>query len=81
MRLPAPEIFSDPFFDLIGQRVLVRVDGNVIKGRLLSCRDSFVTIDPDRGARFTVNKYAVTSIQADSRPISRSPQITKMFWK
>lgn len=81
MRLPAPGISSDPFFDLIGQRVLIRVDGNVIKGRLLSCRDSFVTIDPDRGARFTVNKYAVTSIQAETRPISRSPKITRMFWR
>lgn len=77
MRLPAPEISSDPFFDLIGQRV----DGNVIKGRLLSCRDSFVTIDPDRGARFTVNKYAVTSIQAEQRPVSRCPKVTRMFWK
>jgi hypothetical protein len=81
MRLPAPGISSDPFFDLIGQRVAVNVDGNVIKGRLLSCRDSFVTIDPDRGARFTVNKYAVTSIQAEQRPISRCPKMTKMFWK
>ena len=81
MRLPAPGISSDPFFDLIGQRVAVNVDGNVIKGRLLSCRDSFVTIDPDRGARFTVNKYAVTSIQAELRPVSRSPKITRMFWK
>jgi hypothetical protein len=81
MRLPAPGISSDPFFDLIGQRVAVNVDGNVIKGRLLSCRDSFVTIDPDRGARFTVNKYAVTSIQAEQRPISRCTKITRMFWK
>ncbi|MDD5703437.1 MAG: hypothetical protein PHU23_15490 [Dehalococcoidales bacterium] len=79
MRLPAPEISSDPFFDLIGQRVAVNVDGTVIKGRLLSCRDSFVTIDPDRGARFTVNKYAVTSIRAETRPISRCPKVTKTF--
>jgi hypothetical protein len=80
VRLPAPDL-GDPFFDLIGQRVAVNVDGITIKGRLLSCRDSFVTIDPDRGARFTVNKYAVTSIQAEQRPISRSPKISKMFWK
>jgi hypothetical protein len=80
MRLPAPEL-ADPFFDLIGQRVTLNVDGNVIKGRLLSCRDSFVTIDPDRGAWFTVNKYAVTSIQAETRHISWSPKITRMFWK
>lgn len=81
MRLPAPEVSSDPFFDLIGQRVAVKVDGNVIKGRLISTRDGFCTIDPDRGARFTVNKYAVTSIQAETRPVSRSPKITRMFWK
>jgi hypothetical protein len=81
MRLPRPEMVSDPFFDLQGQRVALNVDGQTIRGRLLSCRDSFVTIDPDRGARFTVNKYAVTSIQAEQRPISRSPRISKMFWK
>jgi hypothetical protein len=81
MRLPRPELVSDPFFDLVGQRVQVDVDGRVIKGRLISVRDGFCTLDPDRGARFTVNKYAVTSIQAEQRPVSRSPKITRMFWK
>jgi hypothetical protein len=81
MRLPCPEISADPFFDLIGQRVAVNVDGSIIKGRLLSCRDSFVTIDPDRGARFTINKYAVTSIQAEQRPVSRCDKITRNFWR
>jgi hypothetical protein len=46
MRPPAPEISFDPFFDLIGQRVALNVDGNVIRGRLMSVRDGFCTIDP-----------------------------------
>lgn len=81
MRPPVPELSSDPFFDLIGHRVQLSLDGRVIKGRLISCRDSFITLDPDRGARFTVNKYAVTSIQEEQRRESRSPKISRLFWK
>jgi hypothetical protein len=38
MRLPLPELARDPFFDLVGQRIALNVDGNVIKGRLLWSR-------------------------------------------
>jgi hypothetical protein len=81
MRPSAPELARDPFFYLVGRRIIARVDGQAIKGRLLSVRDGFCTIDPDRGPRTTVNKWSISSISEEHRPISRSPKITKMFWK
>jgi hypothetical protein len=80
MRLPAPNL-GDPFLSLQGRRVDVLVAGQRIKGRLLSVRDGFLTVDPDRGPRVTFNKFEVTSISEETRPISRSPKITRMFWK
>ena len=80
MRLPAPTP-PDQFFSLIGQRVRLVVDGQPIRGRLLSVRDGFLTIDPDKGIRFSISKYAITTIQADSRPVSKCPKVTRMFWK
>lgn len=80
MRLPAPEL-ADPFISLQGRRVVVSVDGQRIIGRLLSVRDGFLTIDPDRGARVSINKFSVTSIQEEQRRESRCPKITRNFWK
>jgi hypothetical protein len=80
MRLPLPEL-ADPFLSLQGRRVDVLVAGQRIRGRLLAVRDGFLTVDPDRGPRISINKYEVSSISEELRPISRSPKITKMFWK
>lgn len=80
MRLPQFEL-ADPFFSLQGRRVVVNVDGQRIIGRLLSVRDGFLTIDPDRGPRISVNKFSVTSIRAEQRPVSRSPRLGRTFWK
>jgi hypothetical protein len=76
--LPEP---GDHFLALQGRRVDVLVAGQRIRGRLLSVRDGFLTVDPDRGPRVTFNKFEVTSISEEARPVSRSPKITKMFWK
>ena len=82
MRLPQPEMVGDPFLDLVGRRVTATVDGQRIRGRLISVRDGFATIQEDRsGPRTTVNKWAISMISEESRPVSRSPKITKMFWK
>lgn len=81
MRPPQPELARDPFFDLVGRRIVAYVDGQPIKGRLLSVRDGFCTIDPDRGPRTTVNKWSISSISEERRPVSRCPKITRMFWK
>jgi hypothetical protein len=80
MKLPQPEL-ADPFLSLQGRRVDVLVAGQRIRGRLLSVRDGFLTVDPDRGPRISINKYEVSSISEEQRPISRSPKITRMFWK
>lgn len=80
MRLPQPEL-ADPFLSLQGRRVDVLVAGQRIRGRLLSVRDGFLTVDPDRGPRISINKYEVSSISEETRPVSRCPKITRMFWK
>jgi len=72
---------GDPFFDLQGRRVVVTLDGRQIRGRLISCRDSFVTLDPDRGRRISLNKYGISSIQEDAPRVSRSPRIDRAFWR
>jgi hypothetical protein len=69
------------FLSLQGKRISARVDGQVIKGRLISTRDGFCTIDPDRGPRINVNRWSISMISEESRPVSRCPKITKMFWK
>ena len=82
MRLPAPAMMEDPFFALVGKRVIARVDGQAVRGRLVSVRDGFCTIQPDRsGPRITVSKWAITTIQEESRPASRSPRLSKAFWR
>lgn len=62
MRLPEPNRF-DPFVELLGQRVILSVDGQRIRGWLLSYRDDFVTLVPDRGPRVSFNRYEVSSIR------------------
>ena len=80
MRLPQPEL-ADPFFSLQGRRVLVAVDGQKIRGRLISCRDSFVTLDQDKGPRISLNKYSITSISEDRPAVSRCSKVSRNFWK
>jgi len=38
MRLPAPVVSSDPLMELEGRRVICKVDGQQIRGRLISVR-------------------------------------------
>lgn len=80
MRLPSPEL-ADPFIDLIGRRVDVNVSGQRIKGRLVSCRSGFLTIDPDKGRRITINRFEVSTIAEESRPASRCKKISRTFWR
>ncbi len=80
MRLPAPAP-SDHFYDLVGQRVSLSVGGQRIRGRLLSVRDGFLTVDPDHGKRISINRYEVSTIEADHQRVSRSPRLSRTFWK
>ena len=80
MRLPPPAP-ADHFYDLVGQRVSLSVGGQRIRGRLLSVRDGFLTIDPDHGRRISVNRYEVSTIEADGPKVSRSPRLSRQFWK
>jgi len=81
MRLPQSEA-ADPFMELEGRRVICKVDGQQIRGRLISVRDGFLTLQEDRSRpRITLNKYEISSISEETRPISRCPKITRMFWK
>lgn len=81
MRLPAPEL-ADPLFDLVGKRINARVDGQQIRGRLISIRDGFCTIQPDRsGPRISVNKWSISIIEEDAPRVSRSPRLSKAFWR
>lgn len=73
MRLPQ-HVAADPFMELEGRRVVCKVDGQQIRGRLISCRDGFLTLQEDRNKpRITLNKYEISSISEEQRPISRSP--------
>lgn len=81
MRLPRPTTIGDPLLSLEGKRVNVTVDGMRLYGRLVSARGDFVTIEQDRGPRMSINRYEISTISEETRPISRSPKITRMFWK
>jgi len=74
-------IHPDPFLSLEGKRVVAMVDGQRIKGRLISVRDGFLTLQPDRGPRVSINKFAVSSIMEEQRPVSRTPRLTRTFWR
>lgn len=70
----------DPLLSLEGHRVVVSVDGQKIKGRLLSVRDGFLTIEQAGGVRISLNKFEISSIAEEPRPISRTPRLTRRFW-
>jgi hypothetical protein len=62
MRSTGLEISSDPFMELEGRRVICKVDGQQIRGRLFSCRDGFITMQEDRtNPRITFNKYEIAA--------------------
>lgn len=71
----------DPIFALEGRRVQVSIDGQKLKGRLISIRDGFITLQQDQGPRISINKFSITSIMEEVRPISRTPRLTKAFWR
>ena len=82
MRPPQPELVQDPFFALVGKRISARVDGQAVRGRLVPVRDGFCTIQPDRSAAgITVSKWAITTIQEDAPRVSRSPRLSRTFWR
>jgi len=72
---PAP----DPIIELVGRRVLAVVDGLQVRGRLVSVRSDFVTIEPDRGPRMHLNRYEVSRIQEEPQRVSRSRKIDRLF--
>lgn len=72
---------AEPFCELEGRRVVCKVDGQSIRGRLLAVRDGFLTLAPDRGPRVILNKYEISSLSEEIRPASRCPKVTSMFWK
>ena len=74
---PAP----DPIMELEGRRVLAVVDGLQVRGRLISARSDFVTIEPDRGPRMHLNRYEVSRIQEEPQRASRSRKIDRLFWR
>ncbi len=53
MRLPQPEVQSDPILDMVGKRVVVILDGVKIRGKLISARDGFLCLEPYNGPRMT----------------------------
>lgn len=74
---PAP----DPIMELEGRRVLAVVDGLQVRGRLVSVRSDFVTIEPDRGPRMHLNRYEVSRIQEDATKASHCRKVGRLFWR
>ncbi len=72
---------SDHLLNLEGHRVQVVIDGQKLKGRLISVRDDFITLQQDQGPRISINKFSITSIMEEARPISRTPRLTRAFWR
>ena len=81
MRLPQPVVQSDPILDMVGKRVVVILDGAKIRGKLISARDGFLCLEPHSSPRISVNKWEISSISLDAPRISRSPKISRLFWK
>jgi hypothetical protein len=44
------------------------MDGRKIRGRLISIRDGFLTIEPDHGRRIIINQYEISSIEESRKP-------------
>jgi len=74
---PAP----DPIIELEGRRVLAVVDGLQVRGRLVSARSDFVTIEPDRGPRMHLNRYEVSWVQEDATKASHCRKVGRLFWR
>jgi len=72
---------QDPILALAGRRVVAVVDGQKIRGRLVSARSDFLTIAPPRGPRMIINRFEVSTIQEDARPASRCPKDARTFWR
>lgn len=72
---------ADPFLQLEGKRILAIVDGQKIRGRLISARSDFLTIERAGGPRLIINRFELSSIEEETRPISRIPRLTRTFWK
>lgn len=78
---------ADPLLDLERKNVtLVMVDGERIRGRLLSVRGDLLTIQSDypRRRRITISRYAMRSIEEEGPKISSSPsarRLSKVFWR
>ncbi len=72
---------GDPLLFLEGRRVQIVIDGQKLKGRLISVRDGFITLQQDQGPRISINKFSITSIMEEQRPISRTPRLTRAFWR
>ncbi|MGD0954923.1 MAG: hypothetical protein ABR985_21485 [Methanotrichaceae archaeon] len=75
--MPSP----DHLLSLEGKRVEAILAGEKIRGRLISVRDGFLTIEPWNGPRISINQFEMTSISEDVQRQSRSPRLTRTFWK
>jgi len=75
--MPSP----DHLLLLEGKRVVAILGGQKIRGRLISVRDGFLTIEPWNGPRICINQYELTSISEDVQRQSRTPRLTRTFWK
>lgn len=51
--------------DLVGSRVRIAIDGRIVRGRLISCRDDFLTIEQRPGRRIYLNAFELSSIERD----------------
>ncbi len=72
---------ADPFLQLEGKHVVAIVDGQKLRGRLVSARNDFLTIERSGGPRLIINRFEISSIQEDARPVSRCPKVSRMFWR
>ena len=81
MRLPQPATIGDLLPYREGKRVNVTVDGMKLYGRLVSARGDFVTIEQDRGPRMSINRYEISTINEEQRPISGSTRTPRILHK
>jgi hypothetical protein len=72
---------SDHLLSLEGKRIVAILGGKKIRGRLISVRDGFLTIEPWNGPRISINQFELTSISEDVQRQSRSPRLSRTFWK
>ena len=72
---------GDYLLSLEGRRVVASLDGRLLRGRLISIRDGFLTIEPDRGPRICLNKFELRSIQEDTPRVSHCRKVNRLFWR